>query len=176
MRVLVPKRVTDKLQQELKAAQQCEIGGVLVAEHLGSDQFRLVDLSVQRQGGNSDQFVRDPDQHRAFLADFFDRSGYDFTRCNYFGEWHSHTNVTAIPSATDLMTMQEIVADPEVGVSFAVLLVARWRPWWGLDLSAAVFQPLELPRTAELLPDSEDKGGRTFQQIKPRPPRQFIRV
>lgn len=176
MRIVVPRLLTDKLSQELKSARRREIGGVLVAEHLGDDQFRLADLSVQRDGGASHHFIRDPAQHRAFLADFFDRSGHDYTRYNYLGEWHSHPNVTALPSATDINSMQEIVNDSAVGTPFAVLLIARRRAWWGLELSATVFHPSDRPRAATLLADQHERHLAEFREVMPRARRRLIAV
>lgn len=176
MNILVPGGVTDRLQRELKAAGRREIGGVLVGEHVGGDQFRLTDLSVQHRHGDSHRFVRDPEEHRAFLAAFFDRSGHDYTRYNYLGEWHSHPNVAALPSAQDVASMHDIVTDPAVGAAFAVLLIARSRPWWGLELSASVFAPHQAPKVVSLSPDPHGARGQAFREVKARPSRRLIRI
>lgn len=176
MNILVPGAVTNTLHRELKAAGRREIGGVLVGEHLGGDRFRVVDISVQHRQGDSHHFIRDPNEHRGFLAAFFDRSGHDYTRYNYLGEWHSHPNVTALPSGPDIASMHEIVTDPAVGAAFAVLLIARWRPWWGLELSASVFLPQEAPKVATLAPDLQGVRGYAFREVKPRPRRRLVRI
>ena len=176
MNILVPGAVTDRLHRELRAAGRREIGGVLVGEHVEGDQFRLADLSVQHRHGDSHRFVRDPEEHRAFLAAFFDRTGHDYTRYNYLGEWHSHPNVVALPSTQDVSSMREIVADPAVGAAFAVLLIARSRPWRGLELSASVFVPHEAPKIASLSPDPLSARGRAFREVQARPRRRLIRI
>ncbi len=151
MRVRIPNSIVDRLMRELKAARRREIGGILVAERLAGDEFMIADISVQRRGGSTHYFERDPSEHRAFLESFFEKTGHDYTRFNYFGEWHSHPNVDALPSITDVKTMQEIVSDPAVNTSFAVLLIARKRLFHGLELSATEFRSDSPPAPAELL-------------------------
>jgi len=150
MRVRVPEHVISLLQGELKRAKRREIGGVIVAERLGGDLFQIADLSVQRGGGSGFAFMRDPDQHRAFLDDFFARTNYDYTRFNYLGEWHSHPNVPALPSPQDVRSMLNIVGDRAVNAPFALLMIARRRLFGGLDLSATEFRCGERPRPADV--------------------------
>jgi len=168
MKVRIPTFVVETLTRELKAARGREIGGVLVAERLGGDEFLIADLSVQRSGGSSVFFERDPAEHQAFLTDFFHRTGHDYARFNYFGEWHSHPNVDAVPSVKDVLSMQEIVMDPAVNTPFAVLLIARRRLFRGLDLSATEFRPDRVPSPAALLAGDGSANGRGFQEVRPR--------
>src|SRR5690242_9125070 len=79
-----------------------EIGGVLVGEHVAPNIFRLVDLSVQEHGGTAACFVRRPEHHKPFLDDFFLRTGKNYERFNYLGEWHSHPSFPAVPSHVDV--------------------------------------------------------------------------
>ena len=168
MRIRVPAFVIEKLGRELKAARGQEIGGVLVAERLGGDEFLIADLSVQCSGGSRLYFERDPAEHRAFLANFFQRTGHDYGRFNYFGEWHSHPNVDAVPSVKDVLSMQEIVMDPAVNTPFAVLLIARKRLFRGLDLSATEFRPDRYPSSATLLAGDGSTNSMGFQEVRPR--------
>lgn len=164
MRILISDHVIATLQSELKAARRREIGGVLVGERLDGDLFRIADLSVQRDGGSSITFERDPVQHRAFLDDFFARTGYDFQRFNYFGEWHSHPNVLAVPSCKDVQSMYDIVCDDAVNAAFAVLMIARRRLIGGLELSATEFRCGCEPMPAHLTPESSHKRKR-FREV-----------
>ena len=166
MRIRVPPFVIEKLGRELKAARGREIGGVLAAEHLGGDEFLIADLSVQRSGGSSVYFERDPAEHRAFLADFFQRTGHDYGRFNYLGEWHSHPNVDALPSVKDMLSMQEIVNDPVVNTPFAALLIARKRRFRDLELSATEFRPDRSPSPATLLTADEGARATRFQEVR----------
>ena len=150
----MPQRIVTILQCELKRALHQEIGGVLVGERIEGDLFRIADLSVQRDGGSSFAFSRDPNQHQSFLDDFFARTGYDYQRFNYLGEWHSHPNVPALPSRTDVESMQEIVCDEAVNAPFAVLMIARRRFLGGLEISATEFRCGHIPRTADIALES----------------------
>lgn len=166
MRIRVPAFVVEKLGRELKAARGREIGGILVAERLGGDEFLIADLSVQRTGGSSLYFERDPAEHRAFLADFFRRTGHDYGRFNYLGEWHSHPSVDALPSVKDMLSMQEIVNDPAVNTPFAALLIARKRRFRDLELSATEFRPDEPPSSATLLAAGDAASASGFREVR----------
>src|SRR5262245_10767455 len=106
--VLHPDQV-QRLADELVEARDREIGGVLVGEQLAPDAFRLVDFSVQRSGGTETCFVCDPSEHEGFLSDFFSRTGANYSRFNYLGEWHSHPLFSVTPSPRDLLQMQTLV-------------------------------------------------------------------
>jgi [CysO sulfur-carrier protein]-S-L-cysteine hydrolase len=173
MRILLPGRTTEVLRHELAVAKKREIGGVLVGEHLDGETFRIADLSVQRTGGSSQHFMRELAQHQEFLRQFFERTGYDYERYNYIGEWHSHTFAPALPSSTDCATMEGIVNNPAVGVAFAVLLVARLDPWSGLQLSATAFRSGQPPDPVALVADP-DGGTQRFRQVHPRVRRRLI--
>lgn len=67
MDLLIPASIIEELQRELKTAGRSEIGGLLFGEHVGGGVFRIVEISVQRDGGTNAHFVRDPAQHREQL-------------------------------------------------------------------------------------------------------------
>jgi hypothetical protein len=151
MKLLLPVLLVERLKRELRSVGTREIGGVLVGEHVEDDVFRIVDLSVQRSGGSEAHFTRDPAHSRAFLAEFFARTGNNYERFNYLGEWHSHPLFSVHPSGPDFATMFEIVEDPEVGAHFAVLLIAKLRRLWsGLVISVTVFSPNSVPVGASI--------------------------
>jgi [CysO sulfur-carrier protein]-S-L-cysteine hydrolase len=139
MKLLLPVQIIERLRRELRGRAR-EIGGVLVGEHVTDETFRIVDLSVQLSGGTAAHFVRDPVQAKAFLAEFFQQTGHDYERFNYIGEWHSHPRFIPLPSGEDCTTMLELVHDAEVGVNFAVLIIARHRLFGGMQLSATLFR------------------------------------
>lgn len=125
MQLLLTAPVIKRLESELRRARRREIGGLLLGEHLGGELFSVVDISVQRSGGTHSGFTRNPEEHEIQLEKFFTETGNDYARFNYLGEWHSHPSFEPIPSVTDLRTMQSIVEDPDVGVSFLVLMLCR---------------------------------------------------
>ena len=81
-----------------------------------------------------------PRNHQPYPDKFFARTGNDYSRFNYLGEWHSHPTFEAAPSVTDLETMQSIVSDPAVGVNFLTLLVAKLSRGNVLEATATAFR------------------------------------
>jgi len=51
-----------------------------MGEHLGGEEFRIVDVSVQRSGARSACFIRHPREHDSYLKEFFEQTGHDYTR------------------------------------------------------------------------------------------------
>jgi [CysO sulfur-carrier protein]-S-L-cysteine hydrolase len=144
MKLLLPPTIVKRLRREVRGRLH-EIGGVLVGEHVATGVFRVVDMSVQVRGGTVAHFVRDPQHHKAFLADFFCRTGHNYQKFNYIGEWHSHPAFKPLPSGPDFATMFDLVEDPDVGVNFAILIIVRLLFWSRLELSATLFQAGVVP-------------------------------
>lgn len=138
MRVELPKNVAGKFRKHLRKAGRREIGGVLMAEQLAHGEFRIVDFSVDDQTGGPAHFVRSPRQHKTALESFFARTGADYRRFNYLGEWHSHPSFPAYPSTADCASMASLV-EGERDIHFAVLLIVRLRLWMILECSASLF-------------------------------------
>lgn len=163
MQLLLPTRLLKRLKRRLKKAGRREIGGILMGEHVEGENFRLLDFTAQMSGGTQVCFIRRPEEHRAELAEFFAKTGKDFARYNYLGEWHSHPSFAPVPSPTDSETMQEIAGDPAVGANFVVLLVVRLEGKNNLALSASLyrkdFAPVDMPVTVEA---ETPKGFRTW--------------
>jgi len=141
MQLLLTRKVTKRLQRELRRAGSQEIGGLLMGEHVDDAVFRVIDISVQRSGGTVASFVRNPAAHDAELRAFFARTGEDYTRFNYLGEWHSHPSFEPGPSRTDMRTMQSIADDPDIGVNFVVLLILTLNGKHRIDATAFAFRP-----------------------------------
>lgn len=139
MRLLLTAKILKRLRRELRRAGSREIGGLLMGEHVRDDVFRVVDISVQRTGGSSGHFVRDPASHDAQLRSFFARTRGEFMRFNYLGEWHSHPTFEPVPSTVDMTTMQSLVEDPLVGANFLILLVVTLTVDGRIDGSATAF-------------------------------------
>lgn len=97
---------------------------MLLAEHAGDEVFRVLDASTTTPGRFA-SFVRAVADGLAKIDRFFRRTGHDYTRFNYLGEWHSHPSFALLPSGTDDESMFEIVNDPETHARFAVLVIVR---------------------------------------------------
>lgn len=166
MKLLINKKTTNFLKSELRLAEEREIGGILVAEHRQDEVFSIAGISVQRSGGTGSRFVRDPAHHTEFLSRFFSQTGHDYTRYNYIGEWHSHPSFSVLPSIEDCTTMQAIVSDPRVNVSFAILLVVRLQAFGLLKLSATAFRVGHQPENVDLASETWRWPGSSFRQAR----------
>ena len=136
----VPPELTKTITVALQKAGQREIGGVLMAEHIGHNEFRVKDLTVHRRGAFA-SFVRRIEEALGRLRLFFERAEHNYRRFNYIGEWHSHPSFAAEPSETDHASMRQIIEDPEVGANFVVLLVVKLNPQGRLVGSAHTYLP-----------------------------------
>jgi proteasome lid subunit RPN8/RPN11 len=124
LNLVLPLNVIKLLLDALQKAGRHEIGGVLMAEHIGLNEFKVTEITVHRRGSIA-SFVRHIEDAIGKLRLFFYRTDHDYQRFNYLGEWHSHPLFEPIPSATDDMAMLQIVQDDSVGANFAVLLIVK---------------------------------------------------
>ena len=118
-----------------------------MGEQIAVGDFRVVDFSVDTESGSASHFVRSPEHHAAALDASFERTGSDFTRFNYLGEWHSHPRFPVIRSSADISSMCSLVGG-ERSIEFAVLLILRLR-WLGrIDCSGTAFAKGQSPTAA----------------------------
>lgn len=141
--IVLSKRCVTKLKRELKRAGTKEIGGVLAGQDLGDGRFLVLDLSVQRDGSFS-HFRRSSPKHHRFMQQFFERTGHDYQRFNYLGEWHSHPSFPALPSQTDFSQMQKLIEERDQNAQFLVLLVVKM-PKSIIEASAYAFRRSQSP-------------------------------
>jgi integrative and conjugative element protein (TIGR02256 family) len=125
LKILLPPRHCLNLEKALREAGRREVGGILMGEQKAESVFRIEDLTIQSGGGAFATFIRAISNVHRRLDAFFRRTGHEYTRFNYLGEWHSHPSFPPSPSTTDCATMWSIVEDPKVGANFAVLLIVR---------------------------------------------------
>lgn len=150
MQLILPTEVTKKMRSHLVGAKRREIGGMIMGEEVGDQQFRVVDFSVDAESGTAGNFMRDADQHDQALDDFFKKTGSDYRRFNYLGEWHSHPSFSVHPSLQDVHAMQGLV-DGSGGVDFAVLMIARLNWYWRFECSAHLFVRDYIPSKADVV-------------------------
>lgn len=122
--LVLPPDIVDRILEALKAAGRREVGGILMAEHVGPNTFRVREITVHRRGAIA-SFVRRIREAMPGLRAFFKATGHDYRRFNYLGEWHSHPLFAPLPSQTDDASMYEIVTDPAVGAQFVTLLIVK---------------------------------------------------
>lgn len=136
--ISLPSDQRTRFRNCLRRAGKREIGGILMGEQVAPDHFRIVDFSVDATTGTAAHFVRSPDHHAEALATFFQKTGADFRRFNYLGEWHSHPSFPVRPSQQDLMSMQSLV-DGERDIDFSALMIVRLRRLLFLEAAAYMF-------------------------------------
>jgi [CysO sulfur-carrier protein]-S-L-cysteine hydrolase len=152
MKVTLAPEIESRLRGSLREAGRREIGGMLFAEQLAPAHFRLMDFSVDISSGSHTYFRRDQHMHQKALKEFFDRTGRNFDRFNYLGEWHSHPSFSVTPSRDDVETMQSLVDDQASEISFALLLIIRLRLWFWMDCSLTTFARGYHPQKAAIAP------------------------
>jgi proteasome lid subunit RPN8/RPN11 len=106
----------------LRRSGHREIGGILMGKQIAPGHFRIVDFSVERESGSPVHLVRSPEHHHSALEEFFQRTGADYCRFNYLGEWHSHPSFPVRPSPEDVQSMTDLVQG-ESDITFAALLI-----------------------------------------------------
>jgi len=138
MKLILPRKITAQWRPALRSAGRREIGGVLLGEFVNPETFRLLEITVQTDGGTVSHFVRDPKRHEAAIQRFFEQTGHQYQRFNYLGEWHSHPSFGTHPSSDDIHSMYGIVRDQDVGANFAILLIVRLPLFWDIEARACV--------------------------------------
>ncbi len=150
MQIELGHDIRTRLRKALRQAGRREIGGMIFAEQLAPAHFRVIDFSLDVHSGSHATFNRDPDVHRQALDDFFHRTGHDFTRFNYLGEWHSHPSFSTHPSLDDIATMTDLVEDGK-DISFAVLMIVRLRFQVWMDCTFTIFARGVAPMTSHIV-------------------------
>jgi integrative and conjugative element protein (TIGR02256 family) len=138
--LFLPRTITIKLEESLLKAGNLECGGILLGEHVGVNEFAILDITIQGTGTIS-RFVRKVEEAFTALGKFFKRHENNYARFNYLGEWHSHPLFEPRPSNVDHNSMVEIVTNPEVGANFVVLVIVKLNERRQLIGSAHVYLP-----------------------------------
>ena len=141
MKIHLPSDIQKRLMPALEKAGSREIGGVLMGEHIDKAEFRIVDLTIQEQFGSIMFFVRLVEDIVKPLRGFFKRTGYNYKKFNYLGEWHSHPSFPLVPSQKDIQSMLEIVTDSDIGANFAILLIVRLKDMQEIEGTTTAFFP-----------------------------------
>lgn len=150
MQLLLPSDVLRRMRGQLFRAGRREIGGMIMGEEVDDRTFKIVDFSVDATSGTNSNFVRDANQHDEALDAFFKKTGADYCRFNYLGEWHSHPSFSVHPSLQDVHAMQDLV-DGSGGVNFAALFIARLKWYCRFDCSAHLFVSDHVPTRIDVV-------------------------
>lgn len=152
--LILPLEQAATLRAALSDAKEREIGGILMGEHVGTNEFIVRQLSVHRRGSFA-FFLRRIEDALGQVRAFFKSTGHDYLRYNYLGEWHSHPSFTPFPSATDDASMLGIVQDRSVGANFVVLMITKLGRGQELVATAHVYLPDGSRAQAKLLTDDQ---------------------
>ena len=154
MIIYLPNQIERRLILALEKVGTKEIGGVLMGEHIGEAEFRVVDLTIQKQHGTFAFFVRLVTDAVASLQRFFKQTGYNYKKFNYLGEWHSHPSFPPTPSSKDIQSMLEIVTDTNIGANFVILIIVRYKEAQEIEATATAFLPDSRYFECELVKES----------------------
>jgi len=138
LNLILPLEIFGQIRAALEKAGRREVGGVLLAEHVGPDAFAVLEITVHRRGTIA-SFVRRIEYALARITAFFQGVNHDYRRFNYLGEWHSHPSFEPEPSGRDDASMREIVQ--EVGANFVALLIVKLDASGNLLASAHAYLP-----------------------------------
>lgn len=148
--LILPADIANRLEQALGRAGKREIGGVMMAEHVGVDEFVIRDLTIHRRGAFA-SFIRRIEEAWAALSNFFERTNRNYVRFNYIGEWHTHPSFEPVPSARDHQSMREIISDVSVGANFVVLMIVKLNSQGILVGTTHTFLPNGRVQASELI-------------------------
>lgn len=130
----------NKIRISLKRAGKSEIGGILMAEHVGVNEFLIREITVHKKGAFA-SFIRKIEDVAGTLHAFFKNNEHRYNRFNYIGEWHSHPSFELSPSHKDNSSMLEIIQDESVGANFVVLVIVKLDGSGRLLCSAHTYLP-----------------------------------
>ena len=140
LNLILPREIADVIKNALEKAGRREVGGVLLAEHVGPDEFAVREITVDKRGAVA-SFVRRIEHALARITAFFHGVNHDYRQFNYLGEWHSHPSFEPEPSGRDHASMHEIVDDPKVGANFVALLIVKLDVTGNLVATAHAYLP-----------------------------------
>ena len=136
----LPPVAASIIRSACRHAGNREIGGVLLAEHVGPRKYVVREATVDKRGFFA-SFVRSVRHALDRLEDFFRRTDHAYSRFNYLGEWHSHPHFKLMPSGPDDSAMLDIVTDPSTNARFAVLMIVRLNSNGELEVAAWAYFP-----------------------------------
>ncbi len=150
MELIISRKIQRRIKWHLTFAGKREIGGIIMAEELGNQKFKIMDFTVDKRSGTDSTFTRDVGSHNKKLNEFFTQTGSDYKRFNYLAEWHSHPSFEAYPSPVDVASMRNLVNDSN-DIQFSVLLITRLSGFWKLEFNAMLFVRGEQPSVIKLV-------------------------
>jgi integrative and conjugative element protein (TIGR02256 family) len=124
-RILVSDEARQLIVREAALYRDVETGGILMGRFDSAGTIHVTHASGP--GPNAVHkpayFMRDTVYCASVLREHYERFGVD-----YVGEWHTHVDGLRVPSPGDLITLANIMHDPDYDFeSFAMLLAVKFR-------------------------------------------------
>lgn len=115
------------------APEKAEAGGILLGRHiLGSDDIIVDDITTPMSDDQRSrfQFFRARRQHQEAIDRAWEKSS---GTCTYLGEWHTHPELSPIPSFIDrLHWQQKLVRDRfDEPIFFVIVGISQVCAWEG---------------------------------------------
>lgn len=98
-----------------------EFGGILVGYYADDNRTVIISETVIPEEFRSSRFSFE--RRNKGLKKILERLYRQSPPLVYVGEWHTHPDNPAIPSATDMKALQEIVQDKRVFINNPILLI-----------------------------------------------------
>ncbi len=109
MKIIIPKKLTKKIFNQVKKGKLNETKGALFARKISDDIFEVDDVYIESKVG-SFAFVElvNNKKYQVYQKSYHKKNGYDYVNHNYIGDWHSHPSFELYPSSYD---MAEVKSD-----------------------------------------------------------------
>lgn len=124
-RLLVSDEAREVIAREAALYRDAETGGILMGRFDSAGTIHVTHASGPGPNAVHDPayFMRDTAYCAGVLREHYERLGAD-----YVGEWHTHVDGLRVPSPGDLLTLANIMHDPDYDFeSFAMLLAVKFR-------------------------------------------------
>ena len=124
-RLLVSDEAREVIVREAALYRDVETGGILMGRFDSAGAIHVTHASGPGPNAVHEPafFLRDTAYCAGVLREHYGRFGAD-----YVGEWHTHVDGLRVPSPGDLVTLANIMHDPDYDFeSFAMLLAVKFR-------------------------------------------------
>jgi len=103
MKIFVPQKITNAIQETIRKTQPKEIKGAFYAKQNNDESFSIDGLFVSEYiGTNFFCKLLIDKRYRDFEKRYFKERNYEYKKYNYIGDWHSHPEFACIPSLYDI--------------------------------------------------------------------------
>lgn len=103
MRIIVPKKITNKIFAAVNKAGTKETKGALFAKYVSYNCYEIEDVYISKvKGTNVFSILIVNCSYRKFEKQYFKKYNNDFENHNYIGDWHSHPLFECNPSNYDV--------------------------------------------------------------------------